>query len=176
MWDRGEGGRVSQSLVHGLLLLEDVHAFKDGIDESMGRRLQWHTIAVISCSFSLSPNQLLCTFLLFLYLSSLPRQAAQLAHILDERLKELADDADREKPLKDMAEVTAKEKTKTTATMEKKATASEKARVAAEKRFSKLEVKLGEIELKLAEATSMNTARVEELADLKAALEACENE
>ena len=105
----------------------------------------------------------------------MPRQAAQLAHILDGRLKELADDADREKALKDMAEVTAKEKTKTTATMEKKATAFEKARVAAEKRFSELEVKLGEIELKLAEAASMNTARVEELADLKAALEACEN-
>ena len=42
--------------------------------------------------------------------------------------------------------------------------------------YSKLEVKLGEIELKLAKATSMNTTRVEELADLKAALEACENE
>ena len=75
-----------------------------------------------------------------------------------------------------MAEVTAKEKTKTTAIMEKKAIASEKARVVAEKRFSELEVKLGEIELKLAEAMSMNTARVEELVELKAALEACENE
>ena len=106
----------------------------------------------------------------------MPRQVAQLAHILDGRLKELADDADREKALKDVAEVTAKEKTKTTATMEKKATASEKARVAVEKRFSELEVKQGEIKLKLAEAASMNTTRVEELADLKAALEAYENE
>ena len=106
----------------------------------------------------------------------MPRQAAQLAHILGGWLKELADDADREKALKDMAEVTVKEKTKTTATMEKKATASKKAKVAAEKRFFELEVKLGEIKLKLAEAASMNTARVEELAGLKAALEACENE
>ena len=106
----------------------------------------------------------------------MPRQVAQLAHILDGRLKELDDDADREKALKDVAEVTAKEKTKTTATMEKKATASEKARVAVEKRFSELEVKQGEIKLKLAEAASMNTTRVEELADLKAALEAYENE
>ena len=50
-WEKGEGGHVTQNLVHsllhGLLLLEDVSAFADGTDESMGRRLQWHTIAVI---------------------------------------------------------------------------------------------------------------------------------
>ena len=45
-WEKGEGGRVAQSLVHGLLLLEDVSAFADGTDESMGRRFQWHTIMV----------------------------------------------------------------------------------------------------------------------------------
>ena len=44
---KGEGGRVVQSLVHGLLLPEDVHTFKDGTDKSLGRRLQWHTVAVI---------------------------------------------------------------------------------------------------------------------------------
>ena len=44
-----------------------------------------------------------------------------------------------------------------------------------EKRSAKLEAKLGEIELRLAEAVSLNTARAEELADLKVALEACEN-
>ena len=47
-WEKGEGGRVAQSLVHDLLLPENVSAFADGIDESMGRRLQWHTIAIIS--------------------------------------------------------------------------------------------------------------------------------
>ena len=45
-WEKGEGGHIAQSLVHGLLLPEDVSAFADGTDESMGRRLQWHTIAV----------------------------------------------------------------------------------------------------------------------------------
>ena len=39
-WEKGVGGRVAQSLVHGLLLPEDVSAFADGTDESMGRRLQ----------------------------------------------------------------------------------------------------------------------------------------
>ena len=45
-WEKGEGGRVAQSLAHGLLLPADVSAFTDATDESMGRRLQWHTIAV----------------------------------------------------------------------------------------------------------------------------------
>ena len=39
VWEKGEGGRIAQSLVHGLLLPEDVHTFKDGMDESPGRRL-----------------------------------------------------------------------------------------------------------------------------------------
>ena len=34
---KGEGGRVAQSLVHGLLLPKDVHAFEDRTDESLGR-------------------------------------------------------------------------------------------------------------------------------------------
>ena len=47
MWEKGEGGRIAQTLVEGLLLLEDVHAFEEGSKESMGRRLEWHAIAVI---------------------------------------------------------------------------------------------------------------------------------
>ena len=47
-WEKGEGGHVAQSLVHDLLLPEDVSAFADGTDKSMGNRLQWHTIAVSS--------------------------------------------------------------------------------------------------------------------------------
>jgi len=49
VWDKGEGGCVAQSLVHDLLLPEDVNAFEESTDENMGRRLQWNTIAVISC-------------------------------------------------------------------------------------------------------------------------------
>ena len=61
-WEKCEGGRVAQSLVHDLLLPEDVSAFADGTDESMGRRLQWHTIAVISLP--------LHTYLFFIYAHS----------------------------------------------------------------------------------------------------------
>ena len=71
--------------------------------------------------------------------------------------------------------MTAEEKTKVVETAEKKAAAFEKARELSEKRSMELEGKLGETELKLAKAVSLNTAQAEELANLKAALEACEN-
>ena len=46
MWEKGEEGRIVQALATGLLLPNDVHAFEEGSEESIGRRLQWHTIAV----------------------------------------------------------------------------------------------------------------------------------
>ena len=47
MWEKDEGGRVAQTLADGLLLPEDMHAFEEGSKESVGRRLEWHAIAVI---------------------------------------------------------------------------------------------------------------------------------
>ena len=46
MWEKGEGGRITQTLATGLLLPDDVHAFEEGSEEFVGRRLQWHTIVV----------------------------------------------------------------------------------------------------------------------------------
>ena len=102
-------------------------------------------------------------------------QAAQLSHVIDERLKELSEDADREKALKEVAAATAKEKVKVAEVTEKKVAASEKARVLVEKRSTELELKLGGTELKLVEAESLNLTQADKLADLKAALEACES-
>lgn len=48
-WSHVQGGRVAQSLVQGLLLPWDLKIFAVGTDESISRRLQWHTIAVNSC-------------------------------------------------------------------------------------------------------------------------------
>ena len=59
VWEKGKGGRIAQSLAHGLLLPKDVSAFVDGTEESMGRRLQWHTIAVTSLSLYFSFSLLL---------------------------------------------------------------------------------------------------------------------
>ena len=102
-------------------------------------------------------------------------QAAQLTHVLDGRLKELSEDAKREKALKEVVAATTKEKVKATEAVEKKAAAFEKARALVEKRSMELEMKLGGIELKLAKAERLNLAQADELVDLKVALEACKN-
>ena len=68
MWAQGEGGRVAQSLMSGLLLPEDIQFFLDGSKDSIVRRLQWHTIAV---TFSHPASYLLCGVNDFLLLFSL---------------------------------------------------------------------------------------------------------
>lgn len=65
-----------------------------------------------------------------------------------------------------------KDKSKATEAVEKKAQASEKARTLAKKRLAEMGVKLGGTELKLAEAESLNLAQIDEIANLKVALEA----
>lgn len=85
-------------------------------------------------------------------------QAAQLAYVIDERLKEIAEDAKRERALKDVVVATVKEKSKTAETANKKAQASEKAWALVEKKLMELDVKLGGMELKLVEAKSLNLA------------------
>ena len=71
-----------------------------------------------------------------------------------------------------MAVKTVKEKMKAADTAEKKATTVEKNRALAEKRSAELLAKQNETDVKLVEAISLNTAQAEELADLRAALEA----
>ena len=102
-------------------------------------------------------------------------QATQLTHILGERLKELAKDAKREKVLKDGTNAMVKEKGKFAEAAKKKAQSLEKAWLLAEKKLTEVESKLGGIELTLAEAKSLNLAHIDEIANLKATLEACEN-
>ena len=97
-----------------------------------------------------------------------------MTHILSERLKELAEDAEREKALKDVANDNAKEKSKAIEVAEKKAQSSKKARQLAKKRRAEVESRLEGIELKLAKANSLNLAQADQIVDLKVALEACE--
>lgn len=102
-------------------------------------------------------------------------QAAQLAYIMDERLKEAAEDVDQEKALKDVVVATASEKSKTAATAKRRAKDSEKAWELAKKRLTKLDVKLGNTELNLAKVESLNLAQADKIAALKASLEAYED-
>ena len=97
-----------------------------------------------------------------------------MAHILDGRVKELTEDVDREKAAQEMVVKTAKEKIKAADTAKKKAATTEKATAMVEKRSVELLTKQNKTDLKLAKAVSLNTTQVEELADLRVALEACE--
>ena len=99
-------------------------------------------------------------------------QATQLTHFFEESQKEVAKDAEWRKVLKDVAATIAKEKGKAA---EKKAKSSEKAWLVVENKLAEAETKLGGMELKLAEDESLNLAYVDEIADQKVALKACEN-
>ena len=98
-----------------------------------------------------------------------------MTHILGERLTELVEDAEQEKALKDVANDNAKQKSKVVKAVEKKAQSSEKAHQLAEKRIAEVESWLKGVELKLVEANGLNLAQANQIADLKAALKACEN-
>ena len=84
-------------------------------------------------------------------------------------MKELAEDVENEKALKDVAADTAKEKGKAVEVTKKMAKVAEKAQLVVEKKLAKVEKKLGGIKLKLAQAESLTLAQVDEIADLKAA-------
>ena len=86
-------------------------------------------------------------------------------------MKELAEDVEKEKALKDVAADIAKEKGKAVEVTEKKAKVVKKAQLVVEKKLAKVEEKLGGIKLKLAQAESLTLAQVDEIADLKAALD-----
>ena len=89
-------------------------------------------------------------------------------------MKEATEDTEWEKALKDVVVATAKVKGKATEATEKEAQVSEKARILVEKRLTEKDVKLGGTELKLAKVESLNLAQADEIANLKVALEACE--
>lgn len=86
------------------------------------------------------------------YLSLSRGQVAQLTYVLDERLKELDEDAEREKAFKDIVATIAKEKGKAVEAAEKRAQSTEKAQLVVEK-------KLTEVEVKLQSAQSLNWQR-----------------
>ena len=89
--------------MHGLLLPKDINYFSNVTKESLARQLQWHTIAITLLPFTFHLFRLHVYFLLPYtceILLLLCYQAAQLTHILDEWLKELVEDVEREKAFK----------------------------------------------------------------------------
>lgn len=73
-------------------------------------------------------------------------------------MKELTEDIDQEKALKDVSIATAKEKSQAVEVAKKKAQSLEKARLAAEEKLAEAEDRLGGVKLKLVEVASLNLA------------------
>ena len=69
----------------------------------------------------------------------------------------------------------AKDKGKAAEDVERRAREAKNARVLAEQSLTEMDTKLGGMELKLAEKESLNLAQVNEVVELKAALEACKD-
>ena len=90
-------------------------------------------------------------------------------------MKDLTEEVDREKVGREEAVKTAKEKTKTANAAEKRLAAVEKSQASAEKRSAEVVSKQNETDLKLAKAASLNVTLSKEVANLRAALEACES-
>ena len=92
---------------------------------------------------------------------------------MNKRVKDLTEEVDREKVGREEAVKTTKAKTKTAESAEKKASAAEKSRASAEKRSAELVTQQNERKAKLAKAASLNATLSKEVANLRAALEAC---
>ena len=95
--------------------------------------------------------------------------------MVEDRLKEAAKDADRERALKDETMATTKNKDKATKDAERKEWEVERARALAEQSLAKTGKKLQGMELKLVEAESLNLVQANEIVELKATLEAVED-
>lgn len=124
-WSSRGGGWIAWSLRQALQLLNDVRYFSESSDEALAVRLQWHTIAVtlILCLF----NFYYVISLFLTLLPTLPWQAAQLAYMMEDRLKNAAEEAEKEKALKEVVEAIARGKGTAAKNAKERARVAEKA-------------------------------------------------
>ena len=90
--------------------------------------------------------------------------------MMEDRLKDATEEADKERALKEVAEATVKDKEKVMENVEEQIRAVEKAWTLTEQRVEELEVKLRGMELKLAKVESLNSSIAKEIVELKTAL------
>nr|POE74101.1 hypothetical protein CFP56_67871 [Quercus suber] len=115
--------------------------FMDGSNEAVSLRLKWYTIA-----------------------------AAQLAHILEERLKSTVEGVEKERAFKEVSEANLQDRGTTLEATKRKVAEAEKARAMVEQRAVDLEGKLEEVEIRLVEAKSVVSAKDKEVVDLTKAM------
>lgn len=99
----------------------------------------------------------------------------KLAYMMEVKLRDAAEETDKERALKEVAKATVKDKDKVVENAKEWIRVAERAQAFIEQRVEELEVKLGGTELKLSEAESLNSASAKLIAELKAALEADED-
>ena len=101
-------------------------------------------------------------------------QAAQLSYVLDDRLKVVLEEVDKEKALKQVVESDLSEKVTELATVEQRLALTERSRGLSEQKAGELQYKLGATETKLAQAESLVSARNQELAYLNGTMKRSE--
>lgn len=87
-----------------------------------------------------------------------------MAYMMEDRLKDAAEKADKERALKDVAEATVMEKLIAAENVEAKVWGAERARAQKEKQRAEAKVKLGEAELWVAGSESKISAKDKEIA------------
>lgn len=90
-------------------------------------------------------------------------------------MRDAAEEIDKERALKEVAEAMVKDKDKATEDAEERARVTERAQALVEKKLMEMEVKMGGTELKLPEAESINLALTNQFFELKVTLEACKD-
>lgn len=98
-----------------------------------------------------------------------------MAYMMEDRLKDAAEEADKERALEDVAKAIVMEKLIATENVEARVWGAERARAQEEKQRAEAKVKLGEVELWVADSGSIISAKDKEIAELKATLEESEN-
>ena len=94
---------------------------------------------------------------------------------MEDRLKSAAEEADKKKALKEVVEVTVREKSTVVENAKNRARVAERAQALVEQNLAEVTAKLKEVKLRLSGAESLNSAKDKEIVELKATVEVSED-
>lgn len=94
---------------------------------------------------------------------------------MEDRLKSAAEKADKKKALKEVVEVTVREKSTVVENAKNRARVAERAQALVEQNLAEVTAKLKEVKLRLSGAESLNSAKDKEIVELKATVEVSED-
>ena len=95
---------------------------------------------------------------------------------MEDRLKSAAEEANKKKALKEVVEVTVREKSTVVENAKKRVRVAERAQALVEQNLAEVIAKLKEVKLRLAGAESLNSTKDKEIVELKAIVEVSEDE